>query len=165
MAADITLRAGTLRSARRLPSFGLSWRILGLVITAVMTAELLLFLPSIGRYRLVYLEQLIESGTLAALALDGTPGNMVTDEVRRALLNHARVDAVVLVEPNKPRRALLNIPPRPDMPTFNLKERGALGLIWDALGAMARDGAYYTRVGGESLRLPRAMVWIVVDEL
>jgi len=165
MPADITLRAAAAPLWRRLPTFGLSWRILGLVIAAVMTAELLLFLPSIGRYRLVYLEQLIESGTLAALALDGTPGNMVTDEVKRTLLNHARVDAVVLVEPNKPRRALLNIPPRPDMPTFNLKERGALGLIWDALATMTRDGAYYTRVGGESMRLPRAMVWIVVDEL
>jgi signal transduction histidine kinase len=166
MPADITLRARAAPLARRrLPTFGLSWRILGLVIVAVMTAELLLFLPSIARYRLVYLEQLIESGTLAALALDATPDNMVTEDVKRALLNHARVDAVVLVEPNKPRRALLNIPPRPDMPTFNLKERGALGLIWDALAAMARDGAYYTRVGGESMRLPRAMVWIVVDEL
>src|SRR6478672_5951240 len=165
MAADITLRAGARPTLRRLPTFGLSWRILGLVIAAVMTAELLLFLPSIARYRLVYLEQLIESGTLAALALDATPDNMVTDDVKRALLNHARVDAVVLVEPNKPRRALLNIPPRPDMPTFNLKERGALGLIWDALAAMTRDGAYYTRVGGESMRLPQAMVWIVVDEL
>jgi signal transduction histidine kinase len=167
MAADITIQGtdATLRASRRLPTFGLSWRILGLVVAAVMTAELLLFLPSIARYRLVYLEQLIESGTLAALALDATPDNMVTEEVKRALLNHARVDAVVLVEPNKPRRALLNIPPRPDMPTFNLKERGALGLIWDALAAMARDGAYYTRVGGESLRLPGAMVWIVVDEL
>ena len=166
MAADITLRAATAPLARRrLPTFGLSWRILGLVIAAVMTAELLLFLPSIARYRLVYLEQLIESGTLAALALDATPDNMVNDEVKRALLNHARVDAVVLVEPDKPRRALLNIAPRPEMPRFNLKERGALGLIWDALAAMSRDGAYYTRVGGESLRLPKAMVWIVVDEL
>ncbi|HYD07137.1 MAG TPA: hypothetical protein VEC60_15480, partial [Reyranella sp.] len=78
MAADITLRAATAPLARRrLPTFGLSWRILGLVIAAAMTAELLLFLPSIARYRLVYLEQLIESGTLAALALDATPDNMV----------------------------------------------------------------------------------------
>src|SRR3954471_19219484 len=165
MAADITVRAAAQPLAHRLPTFGLSWRILGLVIAAILTAELLLFLPSIGRYRLGYLEQRIESGTLAALALDATTDNMVSDQVKRALLNHARVDAVVLVEPNKPRRALLNIAPRPDMPTFNLKERGALGLIWDALGAMTRDGAYYTRVGGESLRLPGAMVWIVVDEL
>src|SRR5260370_32581529 len=166
MAADITVRAQTVPSVRRrLPTFGLSWRILGLVVVAVMTAEILLFLPSIARFRLVYLEQLIESGTLAALALDATPDNMVTEEVKRSLLNHARVDAVILVEPNRLRCALLNVAPREDMPRFNLRERGALGLIWDALGAMTRDGAYYTRVGGESMRLPKAMVWIVVDEL
>jgi signal transduction histidine kinase len=167
MAADITVRAAQTASSvrRRLPTFGLSWRILGLVVVAVMTAEILLFLPSIARFRLVYLEQLIESGTLAALALDATPDNMVTEEVKRSLLNHARVDAVILVEPNKPRRALLNIAPNPTMPQFDLEKRGALGLIWDALAAMTRDGAYYTRVGGESMRLPKAKVWIVVDEL
>src|SRR4029077_19396033 len=166
MAPDVTATADSIRSVRRrLPTFGLSWRILGLVIAAVMTAEILIFLPSIARFRMVYLEQLIESGTLAALALDATPDNMVTEEVKRALLNNARVDAVVLVEPNKPKRALMNIAPRPDMPTFNLMERGALGLIWDALAAMTRDGSYYTRVGGESMRLPQAMVWIVGDEL
>ncbi len=148
-----------------MPTFGLSWRVLGLVVVAVMTAELLLFLPSLGRYRLAYLEQLIESGTLAALALDATPDNMVTEDVKHALLNNARVDAVVVIERNRAKRALLNIPPDSSMPTFNLKERGALGLIWDALAAMTRDGAYYTRVGGESMRLPNAMVWIVVDEL
>jgi signal transduction histidine kinase len=168
MAADITVQANSLpaaRARRRRPSFGLSWRIMGLVVAGVMTAELLLFLPSIARFRMAYLNQLIESGTLAALALDATPDNMVTEEVKRQLLNNARVDAVVLVEANKPKRALLNIPPRPDMPTFNLMERGALGFIWDALTAMTRDGPYYTRVGGESMRLPHAMVWIVVDEL
>src|SRR4029077_17905340 len=123
MAADITVRAQTMPSVRRrLPTFGLSWRILGLVVVAVMAAELLLFLPSIARFRLDYLKQLIESGVLAALALDATPDNMVTEEVKRALLNHARVDAVILGEPNKPRRALLNIAPRDDMQRFNLKE-------------------------------------------
>src|SRR5882672_500262 len=148
MTADVTATAESVRAARRRsPVFRLSWRILALVIAAVMTAEILIFLPSIARFRMVYLEQLIESGTLAALALDATPDNMVTEDVKRALLNNARVDAVVLVEPNKPKRALMNIPPRPVMPTFNLKERGALGLIWDALAAMTRDGAYYTRIG------------------
>ena len=166
MAADITVRAQTVSSVRRrLPTFGLSWRILGLVVVAVMTAEILLFLPSIARFRLVYLEQLIESGTLAALALDATPDNMVTEEVKRALLNNARVDTVVLVEPNKPKRALMTIEPRPTMPSYNLKEEGLFPLIWDALAAMTHDGARYIRVGGESMRLPHAMVWIIVDEL
>ena len=166
MAADIAVRAQSVPSVRRwLPAFGLSWRILGLVVVAVMTAEILLFLPSIARFRLVYLEQLIESGTLAALALDATPDNMVTDEVKRSLLNHARVDAVILVEPNKPRRALINIAPGPTIPRYDLQQRGALGLIWDALASMARDGAYYMNVGGESMRLPKAKVWVVLDEL
>jgi signal transduction histidine kinase len=166
MTADVTIRAEPARSVRRRsPTFGLSWRILGLVVIAVMTAEILIFLPSIARFRSVYLGQLIESGTLAALALDATPDNMVTEGVKRNLLNHARVDAVVLVEPNKPKRALMNIEPKPTMPSFNLKEQGALMLIWDALAAMASDGSRYIRVGGESMRLPHAMVWIVADEL
>jgi signal transduction histidine kinase len=148
-----------------MPTLGLSWRVLSLVVVAVMTAEVLLFLPSLARYRLAYMEQLNESGTLAALALDATPDNMVTEEVKRALLNNARVDAVVVVETNRAKRALLNIPPSPEMQTFNLKERSGLGLIWDALMAMTRDGAHYMRVGGESMRLPNAMVWIVIDEL
>ncbi len=166
MTADATLPVQSAHPVRRRPAtFGLSWRILGLVIVAVMTAEVAIFLPSIARFRLVYLEQLIESGTLAALALDATPDNMVTEQVKGSLLAHARVEAVVLVEPNKPKRALMNIEPRPEMQGFNLKDRGALGLIWDALEAMARDGSHFIRVGGESMRLPGAMVWIVVDEM
>ncbi len=165
MAADLTVSAETVKPARRRRAvFGLSWRILGLVVVAVMTAEVLIFLPSIARFRVVYLEQLIESGTLAALALDATPDNMVTEQVKRSLLDNARVDAVVLVEPNKPKRALMNIEPRPSMPGYNLKEQGFFSLIWDALTAMAHDGQRYIRVGGESLRLPQAMVWIVADE-
>src|SRR3990167_4409441 len=166
MTADVTVPAESIPAARRRnPAFGLSLRILALVVTAVMTAEVFIFLPSIARFRVVYLEQLVESGALAALALDATHDNMVTEEVKRSLLNHARVDAVVLVEPNKPKRALMNIEPRADMPSFNLMDRGALGLIWDALSSMAQDGSRYIRVGGESMRLPEAMVWIVVDEL
>ena len=176
MAADVTIQAQSAQTGaaqtgaaqavrRRSPAFGLSWRILALVVAAVMTAEIAIFLPSIARFRSVYLSQLIESGTLAALALDATPDNMVTEDVKRTLLDHARVDAVVLIEPNKPKRALMNIEPKPTMPAFNLTEEGALMLIWDALRAMANDGPRYIRVGGQSMRLPNAMVWIVADEL
>src|SRR5258708_16326103 len=37
-----------------------------------------------------YLSERIESGTLAALALDATPDNMVTEEVKRTLLTSSR---------------------------------------------------------------------------
>lgn len=166
MTADVTVPAQSVRPTRRRNfAFGLSWRILGLVVAAVMAAEVAIFLPSIARFRLVYLEQLIESGALAALSLDATPDNMINEKLKRTLLDHARVDAVALVEPNRPKRALMNIEPRPEMPGFNLKERGALGLIWDALSAMSHDGSRYIRVVGGSMRLPKAKVWIVVDEM
>jgi signal transduction histidine kinase len=162
---ETTVAAQTPRAApRRVPAFGLSWRVLGLVVAALMAAELLIFLPSLGRFRQVYLEQLVESGALAALALDATPDNMVTEEVKRTLLHHARVGTVVLVEPNKPKRALMAVEPQPDMPSFNFAERGQLGMIWDALRAMARSGPVHIRVGGHSMRMPSAMVWIIVDE-
>ena len=166
MTADVTAPAQSVRPTRRRNlAFGLSWRILGLVVAAVMLAEVAIFLPSIARFRLVYLEQLIESGALAALALDATPDNMIDEKLKRTLLDHARVDAVALVEPNRPKRALMNIEPRPEMPGFKLKDRSALGLIWDALSAMSHDGSRYIRVVGGSMRLPKAKVWIVVDEM
>ncbi|TAJ81623.1 HAMP domain-containing sensor histidine kinase [Reyranella sp.] len=166
MTADVTVPAQSVRPTRRRNfAFGLSWRILGLVVAAVMAAEVAIFLPSIARFRLVYLEQLIESGALAALSLDATPDNMIDEKLKRTLLDHARVDAVALVEPNRPKRALMNIEPRPEMPGFKLKDRSALGLIWDALSAMSHDGSRYIRVVGGSMRLPKAKVWIVVDEM
>ena len=56
MTADVTVPAESVRRLRRRNlAFGLSVRILGMVIAAVMTAEILLFLPSIGRFRMAYL--------------------------------------------------------------------------------------------------------------
>jgi len=166
MTADVTVPAQAARPTRRHNvAFGLSWRILGLVVAAVMLAEVAIFLPSIARFRLVYLEQLVERGALAALALDATPDNMINENLKRTLLDHARVDAVALVEPNRAKRALMNVEPRPEMPGFNLKDRGALGLIWDALSTMSHDGSRHIRVVGGSVRLPKAKVWIVVDEM
>src|ERR1044072_9456521 len=117
MAADVTIQAQSAQKGasqavrRRSPTFGLSWRILALVAAAVMTTEIAMFLPTIARFPSQYLNQLIDSGTLAALALDATPDNMVTEQVKRTLLDHARVDAVVLIEPNKTKRPLMNIEP------------------------------------------------------
>ena len=146
-------------------SFGLSPRILALVIVAVMTAEVAIFLPSIARFRLSYLENLIETGALATLALDATPDNMIDEKLTRMLLDHARVDGVVLIEPGKPKRALIpKMPPEPRQ-TFDLVDAMVPELIWDALEAMLRSGSYEIRVGGRSLRMPHARVYVMVDEL
>ncbi|QQS14423.1 MAG: HAMP domain-containing histidine kinase [Rhodospirillales bacterium] len=149
---------------RRGLGFGLSPRILALVVVAVMTAEVALFLPSIARFRLTWLEERVETGMLATLALDATPDNMVDEKLARTLLDHARVDSVTVFEPGKPKRSLMPAgTPRPRA-TFELQDAMIPELIWDALAAMARTGPYALRVGGRSSRLPEAKVYVYVDE-
>jgi signal transduction histidine kinase len=144
---------------------GLSPRILALVVVAVMTAEMALFLPSIARFRTVWLQERIEFGTLATLALDATPDNMIDERLTRTLLNHARVDAVTVIEPGKPKRALM-APGLPDADaTVELTDASVAELIWDALETMTRSGSYELRVGGQSTRMPTAHVNVYVDEL
>jgi signal transduction histidine kinase len=145
--------------------FGLSSRILALVVLAVMTAEVALFLPSIARFRSVWLEERLEAGALATLALDATPDNMIDERLTRSLLRHARVDAVTVIEQGKPKRVLMPPAVREPMRTIELTDANFVELIWDALAAMARSGSYELRVGGRSARMPDAQVFVYIDEL
>ena len=158
--ADHTVRP---TGARRL-GFGLSPRILLLVVLGIMLAEMAVFLPSIARFRVTYMQELLETGTLATLALDATPDNMIDDTLMRTLLRHARVEGVTVIEPSKPKRNLI-----PDMPpqvseTFELADTDWISLIGEALMAMSRDGSYVVRVGGMSRRMPQSHVYILMDE-
>ncbi len=145
--------------------FGLSPRILALVVLAVMTAEVALFLPSIARFRVVWLQERLEAGTLATLALDATPDNMIDERLARTLLTHARVDAVSVFEPDKPKRVLMPPGTPQALGTVELDDAGFVELIWEALKAMARSGSYELRVGGHSARMPSFYVNVYVDEL
>ena len=71
---------------RRLPSLrrSLSARLLLLTILFVMLSEVLIFAPSIGRFRLVYLEERLAAGRLAILALEATPDHMVSEALEAA---------------------------------------------------------------------------------
>src|SRR5690554_4330627 len=76
---------------RRLPALihSLSARLLVLTIFFVMLAEILIYAPSAGRFRQTYLEQHLETGHLAILALEATPDYMVSEELEAELLRHA----------------------------------------------------------------------------
>ena len=117
----------------RLPLFNsLSARLLVLTMFFVMLSEVLIFAPSIGRYRLVYLQDRIGAAHLAILALEATPDRMISDELERELLTHVRAHAVVL---QKPRAKVLilsaKMPPKVDA-SFELSEGTFFGLIGQA---------------------------------
>src|SRR5690606_4825966 len=78
----------------------LSARLLVLTVFFVMLAEVLIYAPSAGRFRLTYLEEKLASGHPAILALQATPDFMVSEELEEELLNHAGAYVVGLRRPD-----------------------------------------------------------------
>lgn len=117
-------------------AIGLSGRLLLLTVFFVMLSEVLIYVPSIARFRLVYLEERLDAARIATLALSAAPEDMVLESLQRELLGSARVRAVVLRRND--RRALFLSDPMPvgiDA-TFDLRDTMPPGLVVDAFEAM-----------------------------
>lgn len=147
-------------SARR----SLSARLLVLTIGFVMLAEVLIFVPSVARYRLTWLESKIAAGHLAVLALEEAPDNMVSRELARELLAHVGARGIVL---RKPSDATLMVDS--DMPstidgTEDLREMHVLKAIGDAFAALFRTEPHVIRVLGWSPQDSETLVEVVLDE-
>lgn len=72
----------------------LSFRLFLIAITTVLVVEALIFVPSATNYRNNWLNDQIEAGRLAALALEAAPSRMVSEELEQDLLKSAMVLAV-----------------------------------------------------------------------
>ena len=82
-----------------LPPFlnSLSARLLVLTVIFVMLSEVLIFVPSVARFRLNYLQQHVADAHLAILALEATPDNMVSRELANELLAHVGAYGIILL--------------------------------------------------------------------
>ena len=78
----------------------LSAKLLVLTVAFVMLAEVLIYCPSIGRFRLVYLQERLAAAHLAILALEATPDQMVSEEMERELMAQVGAYAVSLRKPD-----------------------------------------------------------------
>src|SRR5690606_6345443 len=74
----------------------LSSRLLVLTIGFVMQAEILIYLPSMARFRISYFESLIELADQAALALLAAPDGMVSAELEDELLRNVGAKLVAM---------------------------------------------------------------------
>lgn len=143
---------------------GLSARLLVLTIVFVMISEVLIYCPSIARYREGLLEERIAAAHLASLALEVPPDNMVGAELGRQLLEHAGSLGIVLRRPATKALMLSDeMPPEIDA-VYDLRQSSFLGLLADAFVTLAGDGSRYLRVIDESPRDPQVVVETVVSE-
>jgi signal transduction histidine kinase len=152
--------------AARLPSAltSLSARLLVLTVFFVMVCEVLIFAPSVGRYRLTYLENRVAAGHLAILAVEATPDKMVSQQLADELLRHVGARGVVLHRPNKTELMIdSDMPPRVDA-TFDLRHVGFFEAIGDAFATLAERRPRVLRVFGTSPQEPSATVEVLLDE-
>ncbi len=142
----------------------LSGRLLLLTVLFVLIAEVLIFVPSIARHRLVYLEQRIDAGMLATLALDSAPDGRVDDRQARRLLTHALVDAVALRTADRSMFMLSSTMPPPVDATYDLHNAGPWVLIADAFATLLDSPDRTIRVLDESRVEPGVVVEVVLNQ-
>ncbi len=148
----------------------LSGRFLVLTTLFVMLAEVLIFVPSVARFRESFLLLRLERAQIASLAL--LTGEMLDPALEAELLRNAGVYNVVLHRDTTRQLALSSPVPWPVQKTFDLRVTGGAELIRDALirlatpqnemirvmGLPVREGGIAIEVTMETADLRRAML-------
>ena len=153
--------------APEMPPLGrsLSARLLLLTVAFVMLAEVLIFLPSVARFRHDWLEQRLAAGHLAILALEATPDGMVSPELEVRLLAHAGALVIGLEMPGKGKMMLSMAVPKAVQGNYDLRRSGPVMMIGEALEALFwADNGRLIRVVGTSPKDPQATVDMVIEE-
>lgn len=145
-------------------STGLSTRLLILTAVFVMLAEVFIYLPSIARYRQVFLENVLSDAHLATLALDASPDAMVSPELRRRLLSHARALAIVHRRADGSRHAMTDGMPPEVSKRVSLGSPDFLRLIWDAIDTLINGGDQVLRIVGPSPRDPATALEVLISD-
>ena len=144
---------------------GLSARLLVLTIFFVLLGEVFIYVPSIARHRLVFLEERIDAARIAALAVEASPDGMVTEELRAALLSRAGVSAVSIKRPGSRRLVLGDDMPVTIDASFDLREATPLKLIGHAADTLRLGGDRMIRVMGAAAGdAPDTVVDVVLPE-
>ena len=133
---------------------GLSARLLALTVLFVLLGEVFIYVPSIARYRLIFLEERIEAARLAALAVEAAPDQAVADALGAALPARADIVAAVVERPDG-RKTILGggMATEPDA-HFDLREATFLSLIGHAFDTLRHGGARTIRVVGTAAGEP-----------
>src|SRR5271154_7590116 len=116
----------------RAARLGLSGKLLVFTILFVMIAEVLIYVPSIALYRLMWLNDRLQTGYTAALVLDAAPNGMVPDSLAKQILDSIGARAVAMKMGERRRLlAIDDMPPAVD-DAFDMRNVSAFDSIIDA---------------------------------
>ena len=128
----------------------LSGRLFLLTTLFVFIAEVLIFVPSVSRFREAYLVNRLERAQIASLAL--LSGDLMTADLENELLENAGVLNVVFRR-DEVRQLILSSPiPGPVQLTHDLRNDGSWVLIQDAITCLFEADNKIIRVIGDPVR-------------
>ena len=130
----------------------LSGRFLLLTIIFVMIAEIMIFVPSIARFRADYLSERLERAQIASLSVLAASGELVESDLEVELLSNAGVLSIALRR-DAIRELVLSLP-MPSMveETFDLRDASAMELMRDAITTMFVQDDRVIRIIGEPVK-------------
>ncbi|QAX30954.1 sensor histidine kinase [Leisingera sp. NJS204] len=139
----------------------LSGRFLVLTTVFVMLAEILIFVPSIARFREDFLADRLQRAQIASLAL--LADDMLATELEAELLENAGVYNVVLRR-DEIRQLMLASPiPQQITGTYDLRMAGAMTLIRDAVLRLSRPENEIIRVIGAPVRDAGILIEVTME--
>lgn len=140
----------------------LSGRFLLLTALFVMLAEVLIFVPSVARFRQDYILSRLERAQIASLALLASD-EMIDENLERELLENAEVYNVVLRR-DEVRQLVLTSPiPAPVWKTFDMRAPTAWELIRDAIVCLLGPGDRIIRVIGDPVKQAGLLIEATMD--
>ena len=142
----------------------LSFQLLGWTVLFVMVAEVLIFVPSVARERLNFLEATVMDADLATLSLEETPNNMVSPELARQILDSVGVHGIVYRGGQTRRLVLAEDMPTALDATFDMRDETLLAGIPEALHALVRTDNRMLRVIAPSRQAPNSFIEVVMEE-
>src|ERR1700758_814816 len=128
MSDDQATRAEPVRA----PRLGLSGKLLVFTILFVMIAEVLIYVPSIALYRLMWLNDRLASAYTAALVLDAAPNGMVPDSLAKQILDSIGARAVAMKMGTQRRLLAIGDAPPPIAHDFDMRDVMPTDAIYDA---------------------------------
>ncbi len=111
----------------------LSGRLLLVTIAVVMIVEIIIFVPSVARYRLDYLTERVRRAEIAALTVLAAPDGMIHPELEKELLHKSETLNVVVGRDGIRQLVLVRQGLGPVMATYDLRDPPVTDLVLDAL--------------------------------
>lgn len=142
----------------------LSGRFLLLSFLFVMIAEVVIFVPSVARFRIDYLQERLELAQLASLALLATPDEMISPELEDELLTNAEVLNIVLRRDATSELILSKPIPKPISQSFDLEKATFFVGIMDAFKCAFGQPGKIIRVMGRPVKDAGIGIEVVMEE-